>query len=104
MHTPGASTTVSRDGDRNPSTIVVELRARADGVDPLALDPLYDAIDPDAIDALCDGCSGFVSLEFPYCGRTVTITNAGDEIEIAVEGGVSAGDSANARGTGTESS
>lgn len=47
---PGAVTTVCRDGPL--SSTIIEAVAAARGVDPLALSPLYGVIDPDAIDAL----------------------------------------------------
>ncbi|MFP8951971.1 HalOD1 output domain-containing protein [Natrialbaceae archaeon A-arb3/5] len=64
---------------------VVELVSRADGTDPLELEPLYNAIDPEHLDSLCDPDSGFSSLEFVYAGRTVVVESTGGELEIALQ-------------------
>lgn len=79
------STTVTADGDQQPSMAVVELVADATGTDPLELDPLYNAIDPDVLDTLCTSSGGFSSLEFEYAAHTVVIERSGERLEISLE-------------------
>ena len=64
---------------------VIDLVADATGVDPIDLDPLYNAIDPEVIDALCTSSPGFSSLEFVYTGHTVVVETDGDGLEISLE-------------------
>lgn len=62
------------------SQLVVETVAEAEGVDPLALPPLYSEIDPDALDTLfqprLQSTSGLPvwEVQFSYHGYTVRIT------------------------------
>lgn len=62
------------------SQLVVETVADAEGVDPLALPPLYSEIDPDALDALfqprLQPTSGppVGEVQFSYHGYTVRVT------------------------------
>lgn len=58
--------------------------ARATGVDPAALPPLYDVVDPDALDALfaptvgdADGRSG-IHVRFTYVGLDVVVRGDGE--------------------------
>jgi len=65
---------------QSPSEAVVEALADAKGVDPLELDPLYDAIDPDALDALFDGAADGRRqgrVEFRTAGYRVEVTATG---------------------------
>ncbi|MFU8869520.1 HalOD1 output domain-containing protein [Natronococcus sp.] len=78
------TTSVAATEDRRTSTAVVELVARVDEVDPIALEPLYDAIDPDTLDSICDPTSGFRSLSFRYAGWLVTVDSREDGLEITL--------------------
>lgn len=86
MDAPLDTTVVSETvaDDTRPSMAVIDHCARLEGVDPLELEPLYDAIDPDVLDSVCRA-SGFTSLEFTYCGRVVTLQSAGDEVELTID-------------------
>ena len=64
---------------------IIDLVADATGIDPLELDPLYNAIDPEVIDSLCTSSPGFSSLEFEYAGHTVVVERSGQEIVISLE-------------------
>ncbi|MFD1563526.1 HalOD1 output domain-containing protein [Haloarchaeobius amylolyticus] len=89
--------------DTSPSMTVVDLVARADDADPVALEPLYDAIDPDLLDGLADA-DGFSTLEFRYHGYTVRVTGGDDGIAVSlVDADVSA-DGSSGVSTDTESS
>lgn len=79
------TTTVTATDDREPSIAVVELVAEATDIDPLELDPLYNAIDPDVVDSLCSDSPGFSRLEFEYANHTVVIEQDGTAIEISLE-------------------
>lgn len=72
----------------HPSTRVVEHVAEHTGVDPLELDPLYNAIDPDALDQLFRRSGtevGVCTLEFSYAGYLVTVAvGDGEEPNISV--------------------
>lgn len=66
------------------SDVVVAAVAKAKGVDPLDLDPLYDVVDPDALDRLfADGKAGSASLEvsFTMADCEVVVDGSG---EVAV--------------------
>lgn len=82
--------------DESMSETVVNAVADAKGVDPLDLDPLYDAIDPDALDRLFSTSPGAsaspteLRFEMSGCvvvvreGGTVTVTpaaGAGERVE-----------------------
>lgn len=71
-----ASTIVSRVG---------ELEQR----DPLELPPLAETIDVDALERAIDSVDGPFSIQFTYCGYTVTFTGE-DEVSICAvtEGGL----------------
>lgn len=62
---------------QSASGAVVERVAEAEGVDPLDLDPLYEAIDPDALDKLCGGVGRdgrpSARIVFDYHGYTVVV-------------------------------
>ena len=68
------------------SGAVVERVADAEGVDPLDLDPLYEAIDPDALDKLCGGAGDddrpSARIVFEYHGYTVVIDGP-DSVTLA---------------------
>ena len=83
-------------GGESMSETVVTAVADAKGVDPLDLDPLYDAIDPDALDSLFSTSPGAsaspteLRFEMGNCevvvreGGTVTVTSpAGERVERA---------------------
>lgn len=70
--------------DQRPSMAVIERCAHLEGVDPLELEPLYHTIDPDVLDSVC-AAPGFTSLEFTYCGRVVTLSAAGDDLQVAID-------------------
>ncbi|MDS0476513.1 HalOD1 output domain-containing protein [Natrinema sp. 1APR25-10V2] len=90
---PFESTSVS--ADESLSMTVIDLVATADDTDPVSLEPLYGTIDPDLLDSLPDS-DGFTSLEFSYHGYSVTVEDAPDGVEVALErAGVSADDSSN---------
>lgn len=78
------STTAVVSDDRQPSLAVLDLVARVEGVDPVDLDPLYDAIDPEALDTLCDPDSGFSRLEFTYHGHAVVVKAADGDLSISL--------------------
>ncbi|SDR41507.1 HalOD1 output domain-containing protein [Natronobacterium texcoconense] len=62
-----------------PSVAVVEAVARAEGTDPMALDPsLYRAIDPDALDRLVESADEELTVEFTFAGYTVRVDGFGD--------------------------
>jgi hypothetical protein len=63
---------------------VIDLVARVEDTDPVALEPLYDAIDPDVLDALPDS-EGFDSLAFDYHGYSITVSADEGEIRVALE-------------------
>lgn len=62
---------------KEPATRVAEEVARANGVDPLELDPLYDVLDPNALNELVTRSSRDVSIDFEYENRTVTVRSDG---------------------------
>jgi hypothetical protein len=64
---------------------LVDLVARAEGVDPVELNPLYYTIDPDQLDSICDPDTDFQALSFVYEGRTISITAIADGIEISLK-------------------
>lgn len=68
---------------KQPSQLVVETVADAEGIDPLALPPLYNTVDPDALDTLFQPQFRTASeppvgeVRFSYHGYTVRVTAAG---------------------------
>jgi hypothetical protein len=69
-------------GELSASEAVVNAVARAHGVDPLELPPLYAAIDPDALDALLADTSARPSptdssITFEYADATVAVDSRG---------------------------
>jgi len=56
--------------------------AALEGVDPMALPPLFNAVDPDALTtvftATASGIRRSGSIEFPYAGHQVRVTFADD--------------------------
>lgn len=73
---------------QSASGAVVERVAEAEGVDPLDLDPLYEAIDPDALDKLCGGADydarSSARIVFDYNGYTVVVDGP-DSVTLAGE-------------------
>ena len=65
--------------DESPSEAVIQAVAAVKGVDPLSLEPLYDAIDPDALDALVtgstDGSAGELRVSFRFDEVGVEVFN-----------------------------
>ncbi|TYL38438.1 hypothetical protein CV102_11565 [Natronococcus pandeyae] len=84
MNSQSPTTRVTEAEDRQPSTAIIDLVARVDGVDPVTLDPLYNAIDPDKLDSICNSSSGFQQLSFSYEGRTVTVEAVDEGIDISL--------------------
>jgi hypothetical protein len=80
------TTRVTTAENRQPSTAIIDLVARVDGVDPIALEPLYNAIDPDKLDSICDPSTGFQKLAFVYEGRTISVEAVDEGIEVSLEG------------------
>lgn len=89
--------TATVEADQRPSMAVIERCASLEGVDPLELDPLYDAIDPDVLDSICTA-SGFRTLEFTYCGRGVRLSSSGDELQLSIDDATSAVNSGDVAG------
>ena len=78
--------------DEDISETVVSAVADAKGVDPLDLDPLYDAIDPDALDSIfrhAGAGSTVTKLSFEMDGCEVLVRGSG---EVAVSPATGAGD------------
>jgi hypothetical protein len=50
--TPVVDADYETEGNRSPAEVIVEAVAKAAGVDPLELPPLFDFVDLDAIDTL----------------------------------------------------
>lgn len=67
-----------------PSTLIIELIADLEGVDPAELSPpLYSVIDPDALDALFgsstdDEPQTAGHVDFEYCGYEIRIQSDGE--------------------------
>ncbi len=76
--------TVDLENTDSISASVVDALADANDVDPLELDPLYEAIDPDALDSLF---SHLVGGDTPRHG-TVRFTTNGYEVEVTSSGRV----------------
>ncbi|RQG91068.1 hypothetical protein EA473_19195 [Natrarchaeobius chitinivorans] len=78
---------------------IVEHVARVDGVDPLDLEPLYNAIDPEDLDAICESGSESIELEFIYAGRTVTVAKENGTVEVGIDEGISRAEASDAADT-----
>lgn len=60
--------------DYSVSDALVEALAEAEGVDPLALDPVYEHVDTDALDGLfADRVDGGIAVSFDIWGYHVVI-------------------------------
>jgi hypothetical protein len=74
----------TNDSDEAVSETVVNAVADAKGVDPLELDPLYDAVDPDALDSLfghhAGAGSSSVELSFTMARCEVLVRGAGEVV------------------------
>lgn len=72
------------------SEAVIDAVADAKGVDPLDLDPMYDAIDPDALDSIFrdspSSGTGSVELSFEMAGCTVVVREAGEVVVTPTAG------------------
>lgn len=99
------STSVSVSATDQLSMAVIDLVARIEDTDPVALEPLYDAIDPDLLDSLPDA-DGFTELEFSYQGYAVTVADAdaADGLEVTLEEAPISADGAAGEFADTESS
>lgn len=84
MNSQTRSKTETITDGKQPSVAVIDHVARVAGVDPLELEPLYDAIDPDVLDTVCTA-AGFTTLEFDYCGYTVRLRRAEENVQIDLE-------------------
>lgn len=70
------------------STIVSRV-GELEQTDPLDLPPLAETIDVEALDQTLDSVDGPYSIQFTYCGYTVTFTGEDDVSVCAVtEGGL----------------
>lgn len=78
------------------SEAVIEAVADAKGVDPLDLDPMYDAIDPDALDRIFRdspvGRTGSVEVRFEMAGCTVVVREAGEVVVAPTVGATGSAD------------
>ena len=82
----------------DPSTVVIATLAAAKDVEPIELEPLYDAVDPDALDAIVrirKGTNGDIRVSFTHEGHAITVfsygmvtVTPGDEPTSADHGGV----------------
>lgn len=61
-------------------TIISEV-ADEEGVDPLELEPLYNAVDADALQSLCEPPSDVNRVEFEYVGYEVIIED-GNQVHL----------------------
>jgi len=85
---PPPGTVVDRyewQGNRVPSTAVIDAVAAATAREHRSLPPLYDAIDGEALDSLLEGArdrqTGRTRVVFDWAGVTVVIESGGD-IEV----------------------
>lgn len=80
----------SNAGDESMSETVVDAVADAKGVDPLDLEPLYDAIDPDALDSLFAEAPGAsaspTELRFEMDGCEVVVRGGGTVVVTPASG------------------
>ena len=78
---PNAAESVSNICRQGPiSETVVLTVAKARGIDPLKLEPLYEAIDPDALDKLANQPAQLVTIRFTFAGCDVTVHCDGEVI------------------------
>ena len=77
----------SKAEERSNTERVIEAVADHRGVDPMELEPLYNAVDPDALDALFGGsrASPHSSLTFELDGCLVRVSGDGD-VEVSSTG------------------
>lgn len=78
--------------DRPFSQRVIDQVAANEGVDPLALPPLYETLDPEVLDALIESHSdrtdGGLSVNFTYQNYSVHVRGDGSvDVEPGVAGG-----------------
>lgn len=66
--------------DAEPSLEIVTVVAKAKGVGPMKLPPLYDAVDPDTIDAVLESSDDTFEFSFDYADVHVTVT--ADEVVV----------------------
>lgn len=77
MQTDIHGTTGGVENWEEAATKVAEEVARAKGIDPIELDPLYEVVDPDALNELVTHATDVVRIDFEYEGRTVTVRGDG---------------------------
>ncbi|WP_245547743.1 HalOD1 output domain-containing protein [Halovivax ruber] len=80
--TTGTTTATVASASRPTSLRVVDAVADERGVEPMGLDPLYEAIDPDSLDSLFPPAperpeATSRSIAFTFAGYQVTIDGAG---------------------------
>lgn len=77
--TPAATTEWDVESENTPVYAVVSAVAQAEGADPVALPPLYDAIDPEALNDLFMSRvdTAVATVEFEYAGYNVVISGEG---------------------------
>lgn len=56
--TPVVDARYGPESDRSPAEVIIDALAKAAGVDPLELPPLYDFVDSDALDSLFERHDG----------------------------------------------
>lgn len=78
---PVCDTTFGGASGETPVEAVVEAVAAVEAVEPIELDPLYEAIDPDALNHLCatqtDSDGDPLEVQFSFQGWTIVVR--GDE-------------------------
>ena len=76
--TPVVGTRFDGNGDRSPSTAIIEAVAAAEDVAPTELDPMYDALDPGALDTLLtEQHDASICIRFTLNGWTVFVRGDG---------------------------
>jgi hypothetical protein len=64
--------------NEEPTDGIINAVAWVKGIDPIELEPLYEAVDAEALDALAESVDeGNVTVEFTYAGCEVRLTNEG---------------------------
>jgi len=66
------------ESETTASRSVIEAVAATTDTSPIDLPPLYDAIDPDSLDAITESATPGTTIDFEYCGVTITVTTADD--------------------------
>lgn len=81
--TLSATTTWEHNGENTPVYAVLSAVADAEGVDPVALPPLYETIDPEALNTLFTARpeAAVETVTFQYTGYDVVVRGNG-EVEV----------------------